>query len=84
MRNEEVDIYYDGQGDFLEISFGLPPETEYTEDIEDDVFVTKDRETNEVKSVGILNFKARAGEVVLKRVLEKLDISMPLGVSVGE
>ena len=49
MKNQETfDVYYDELGDFLEISFGLPPETEYTEDIESDVFVTRDRKTSEI------------------------------------
>ncbi len=84
MKNQALDIYYDEEGDFLEISFGLPPETEYTEDIEADVFVTKDRETHEIKSIGILNFKVRAREAVLKKVLKQLDISIPLDISVSK
>ena len=83
MKNyETIDIYYDEQGDFLEVSFGLPPETEYTEDIEEGIFVTKDRKTDEVKSVGILSFKARARETLLKNVLKRLGMSIHLDISV--
>ncbi len=82
MKNQEtIDIYYDEQGDFLEISFGFPPETEYTEDIESEVFLTKDKKTHEVKSIGILNFKSRAREAILKNVLKKLGMSLPLEIS---
>jgi len=85
MKNQEtIDIYYDEPGDFLEISFGVPPEREYTEDVEPGVFVTRDRETGDIKSIGILNFKTRAKEAVLKKVLKQLDISMPLDISVSE
>ncbi len=83
MKNQETfDVYYDELGDFLEISFGLPPETEYTEDIEEGIFVTKDRKTHEIKSIGILSFKKRAKEAILKRVLERLGMSIPLEISV--
>ena len=85
MKNyETIDIYYDELGDFLEVSFGLPPETEYTEDIEKGIFVTKDRKTHEVKSVGILSFKAKAKEAILKRVLKQLGMSIPLDISASK
>ena len=85
MKNyETIDIYYDELGDFLEISFGLPPETEYTEDMEEGIFVTKDRKTNEIKSVGILSFKARAKEAILKKILKKLGMSIPLDISASK
>ncbi len=83
MKNyETLDIYYDELGDFLEISFGVPPETEYTEDIDEGVFVTKDRKTHEIKSIGFLSFKKRAKEAVLKRILKQLGMSIPLEISV--
>ena len=85
MKNQETfDLYYDELGDFLEISFGLAPETEYTEDLEEGIFVTKDRKTNEVKSIGILSFKKRAKEAILKRVLKQLGISIPLEISISD
>ena len=76
------DVYYDELGDFLEVSFGLPPETEYTEDIEDGIFVTKDRKTNEIKSIGILSFKARAKEAILNKILKRLGMSIPIEITV--
>ena len=83
-KHKTIDIYYDEAGDFLEISFGVPPETEYTEDIEPDIFLTKDKETNEIKGIGILNFKSKAKETFLKEILKKLNISMPLDISISE
>jgi len=85
MKNyETIEIYYDELTDFLEISLGLPPETEYTEDIEEGVFVTKDKKTNEIKSIGILSFKARAKEVILKKVLKNLGMTIPLDISISK
>lgn len=83
MKNQETfDVYYDELGDFLEISFSLPLKTEYTEDLEEGIFVTKDRETQEIKSIGIFGFKERAREVILRRVLKQLGISIPLEISI--
>lgn len=85
MKNyETIDIYYDEQSDFLEVSFGLPPQTEYTEDMEEGIFITKDGKTHEIKSVGILSFKTRAKEAILKRVLKQLGMSIPLDISVSK
>ena len=85
MKNHEtIDIYYDEPGDFLELSFGLPPKTEYTEDLEEGIFVTKDRKTNEIKSIGILGFKNRAKEAVLKKILKQLGMSIPLDISASK
>jgi len=81
-KQETFDAYYDELTDFLEISFGLPPETEYTEDLEEGIFVTKDRKTNEIKSIGIISFKKRAKEAILKRVLKQLGMSIPIEISV--
>ena len=77
---ESIDIYYDEEGDYLEVSFGAPPEKEYTEDLDsEEILITRDENTNEVKSIGILAFKKRAN--VLKEVIKKLNISMPLDIS---
>jgi len=80
---EAIDIYYDEEGDYLEVSFGAPPEKEYTEDLgSEEVLITRDENTNEVKSIGIIAFKKRAKEEILKRVLKQLGMSMPLEISV--
>ena len=78
-EQETFDIYYDQAGDFLEVSFGLPPKTEYSEEIESGVFITKDEDTNEVKSIGILSFRKRVQ--ILKQILNKLNLSLPLDIS---
>ncbi len=79
---EAIDIYYDEEGDYLEISFGAPPEKEYTEQLDSEVLITRDENTNEVKSIGIIAFKKRVN--ILKEILKKLNLSMPLEVSISE
>ena len=54
---EAVDIYYDEEGDYLEVSFGAPPQKEYTEQLDSEVLITRDENTDEVKSIGIIAFK---------------------------
>ena len=81
---EAIDIYYDEEGDYLEVSFGAPPEKEYTEQLDSEVLITRDENTNEVKSIGIIAFKKRAKEEILKRVLKQLGMSIPLDVSVSK
>ena len=76
--NQTYDVYYDEEGDFLEISVGEPPEKEYTEEIEEGVFLTKDEDTNEIKGLGILSFKKRAE--ILKRLLVKTKIAIPFKI----
>ena len=77
--NKSIDIYYDEEGDYLEVSFGAPPNTEYTEQLESEVMITRDSETKEVKSIGIVAFKKR--DEMLKSVLRKLNLSIPLNIS---
>ena len=79
MENNTYDIYYDEEGDFLEITFGLPPENEYTDQIEKGVFITKDSETNEIKGIGILSFRKRTD--ILKKVLQRFNLKFPLQIS---
>lgn len=73
------EMYYDEDGDFFEISFGEPPKTEYTQEIEPGVFITYDEETNVIKSVGILAFKKRTA--LLAKVLAKMNLKLPLQIS---
>ena len=83
MKNETYEVYYDEEGDFLEVSFGAPPETEYTEDLDSqEVFITRDIKTNEIKSIGVMAFKKRIN--VLKEVLKRFNIRMPLEVSISK
>lgn len=77
---EAVDIYYDEEGDYLEVSFGAPPEKEYTEQLDSEVLITRDENTNEVKSIGIIAFKKRV--YLLKKVLSSLNKQLPIEISI--
>jgi hypothetical protein len=52
-------VYYDEEGDFLEISVGTPS-AGYADEIQPGIFVRKDEKTDEVKSIGIIGFKGQA------------------------
>lgn len=77
---EAVDIYYDEEGDYLEVSFGAPPEKEYTEQLDSEVLITRDENTDEVKSIGIIAFKKRVD--LLKKVLTSLNKKLPIEISI--
>ena len=80
MKNNTYEIHYDEGADFLEIYFGEPSKC-ITNEIEEGVFVRKDQETSEVKSVEILSFKKR-GSNVLENTLSKFNIKLPLDIKV--
>ena len=79
MENHTYEIYYDEIGDFLEIFFGEPTKC-YTEEPEQGIFIRKDQETNEVKSIGILSFKKR-GSHTLHKLLSQTNKTLPLNIS---
>ena len=80
MENHTYEIYYDELGDFLEIFFGEPSKC-YTEEPEQGIFIRKDQETEEIKSIGILSFKKR-GAKILDSVLLKFGKKLPIQISV--
>jgi len=82
MEDKIYSIYYDEEGDFLEITFSEPPEIEYTNEIEEGVFITRNETTNEVYSVGILSFKKRIG--ILKRILSKFNKKLPKEIDISK
>ena len=72
----EMRIYYDEEGDFLEISIGKPTKC-VAEEVEPGIFLRKDEKTNEVKSIGIVSFKKRSKD--LKDI--KLDLPVEINFS---
>ena len=82
MEHQTYGIYYDEEGDFLEITFGEPPEMEYTDEIEPGVFITRSEATNEVYSIGILSFKKRAE--VLRRILLMFNKRLPGEIDISK
>ena len=77
---ENMNIYYDEEGDFLEIFFGDPTEC-YAEEPEQGVFVRKDEQSDEVKSIGIIGFKKRTH--LLKKLLAEFNLSFPINFSIA-
>ncbi len=75
MEPQIYGIYYDEDGDFLEITFGEPPEVEYTNEIEEGVFITRNESNEEVYSIGLLSFKKRVA--ILNRILSKFNKKLP-------
>ena len=77
---ETYDIYYDEEGDFLEIILGIPPEKSYAEEIEPGIFISRDEETGKVFAIGMLSFKKRS--YLLKEILKKMNINFPLNIGI--
>lgn len=71
---ENMRVYYDEEGDFLEISAGKPARC-YATEIKPGVFLRKDEKTEEVKSVGILEFKKRS------KPLKDVELFLPVRVT---
>ncbi len=82
MQQQIYGIYYDEEGDFLEITFGEPPKIEYSDEIEEGIFITRDEETDEVYSIGILSFKKRVE--VLSRILLKFNKKLPVEIDISK
>jgi len=72
---ETYDIHYDKEADFLEVFFGDPTDC-YTDELQQGVFVRKDEDTGEVKSIGIVGFSKRTA--ILKELLKNLNLSFPI------
>ena len=81
-ENQTYEIYYDKEGDFLEVSFGESAKEGTTEEIEKGIFITRDIEKKAITDIGILDFKKRAE--VLKRILNKFNIRIPLKIGIEE
>ena len=67
-----LDIYYDEEGDFLEITVSNPPSESYCEDVTEDVYLRRIEDNGEVIGIGILNFKDHASN--LGNILAKANV----------
>lgn len=74
---EKVRVYYDKDGDFLEIGIGKPRKG-YFEEIKDGVLLRKDEKTDKVIGFAIHGFTKRA------RHLKELKTSLPFTIEVVE
>ena len=55
---DELNIYYDKEGDFLEVRIGKPT-IAYFKDLGNDIFERVDEKTGEARGISIVNFKKR-------------------------
>ena len=81
LENNTYEIYYDKEGDFLEVSFGEPAKEGTTEEIESGIFITRDIEKNIITDIGILDFKKRVN--ILTRILKKFNMELPLKIDIS-
>ena len=72
---ETYDIHYDKEADFLEVFFGDPTEC-YADELQKGIFVRKDENTDEIKSIGIIGFSKRT--LILKELLKKFSPNFPI------
>lgn len=70
----KMSIYYDGEGDYLEIFVNGASPT-YGEEIGDDITLIKKEETGEIVGVGVLNFKKRA------KSLNDIKLNLPFDIN---
>lgn len=72
---QEMSIYYDEEGDFLEIATGSI-ENCYFHNTGRGIFEIIDKTTKEIKGIAIFNFKKRA------KTLEAMKLSLPFKFSI--
>ena len=73
----QISIYYDEEGDYLEIMFG-EPRSDYGDHFSQDMVLFKDQKTDEVIGIGIYNFKQRTKE------LEDLKLNLPIQINLSK
>ena len=70
----KMSIYYDEEGDYLEIFIAGEGST-YGENIEEDITLFKTEATDEVVGIGILNFKTRT------KSLQDIKLNLPFEIN---
>ena len=75
MKNK-LNLYYDKEGDFLELRIGEPTSSVY-ESIGNDVFQRMDEKTGEIKGFAIFNFKKRTEK------LKNIDVPLPVKIRIS-
>ena len=73
---DKLNIYYDQEGDFLELRIGKPTKSVY-DSIGDDVFQRVDEKTGKIIGFAVFNFKKRTQK------LKEIDVSLPVKVSLS-
>ena len=69
-----MNIYYDEEGDYLEI-FIESNRPNYGEEVASGITIFKDEETDEVIGIGILNFRKKT------KSLRELNLNLPFNIN---
>jgi len=69
----KMHIYYDAEGDFLEVRFGKPTPS-YYEDLGDDTFERRDEKTGVIKGYAFYNIKKR-------KISKDIELDMAIATS---
>ena len=79
-EHKTYDVYYDEGADFLEVSFEKPAKECITEEVQEGVFVTRDKDSGNITNIGILSFKKRVN--LLDKILTQYNMKLPLNISI--
>ena len=71
---EKMRVHYDAEAEFLEIGVGRPSRC-YAAEVEPGIFLRRDEKTDEVKSIGVLNFKKRSKSTKNSNLILPVEIS---------
>ena len=72
--NGQMSIYYDEEGDYLELYIAGASPT-HGEEIDEDITIFRSEETNDIVGIGILNFKKRT------KSLQDIKLNLPFAVN---
>ena len=72
----QISVYYDEEGDFLEIMFG-EPRNDYGDHVSQDIVLFRDQQTDEIIGIGILNFKQHTKD------LDDLKLNLPVNINLS-
>ncbi len=71
-----MSIYYDEEGDYLEVMF-KESKTDYGDHLSEDIVLFKDQKTKEIIGIGIFNFKLRTKD------LNDLKLKLPVKINLS-
>lgn len=71
-----MSIYYDEEGDYLEVLF-KESKADYGDHLSEDIVLFRDQETKEIIGVGIFNFKSHTKE------LNDLRLKLPIKINLS-
>jgi len=73
----QITVYYDKEGDYLEIMFGKPKD-DYGDFVKDDVVLFRDQKDDEIIGIGIFNFTLN------KHELHNVELALPVEINLSE